>query len=229
MPRPAQRPPWRIQRDPHPESKLASVAPSQTKVTFDFACTLVQIMMHKLKYMQVYGWFSHEYKHSIRSWPLMVLHSWSLFPHILVSAGPSLDQLTAESETWGWRLKPATARGQQSQRLGRSPIPRPRSQPGGERGSLEGRGWTRRRPRACQAVRPAVHSEWSAALSIFGCPEEVRSLECQSCLCVTLDITPSPQASWGSVSPLGRKRWTGEFLNCARLCGEARLCSCPSS
>lgn len=86
------------------------------------------------------------------------------------------------SQTWGWRLKPATARGQQSQRLGRSPIPRPWSQPGGERGSLEGRGWTRWRPRACQAVRPAVHSEWSAAPSIFGCPEEVRSLECQSCL-----------------------------------------------
>ena len=35
-------------------------------------------------------------------------------------------------------------------------------------------------------------------------------------LCVALDVTP-PQASWGSVSPLGRKRWIGEFLNCARL------------
>ena len=34
-------------------------------------------------------------------------------------------------------------------------------------------------------------------------------------LCVGLDATP--QASWGSVSPLGRKRWIGEFLNCARL------------
>ena len=51
---------------------------------------------------------------------------------------------------------------------------------------------------------------------ILGCPEGVRSLECQSCLSAWLWTSP-PQASWGSVSPLGRKRWIGEFLNCARL------------
>lgn len=76
------------------------------------------------------------------------------------SCSPSLDQPTAESESWSWRLKPAATRGQQSQRLGHSPVPRPWSWPGAERGSREGRGRTRRRPCACQAAhaQPFIRS-----------------------------------------------------------------------
>ena len=79
------------------------------------------------------------------------------------SCSLSLDQPTAESESWSWRLKPATTRGQQSQRLGHSPVPRPWSRPGAERGSREGRGRTRRRPCACQAAhaQPLI---WSGVL-----------------------------------------------------------------
>lgn len=80
-----------------PQSKLVSVAPSQRKVTFDSACTLVQIMMHKLEYMQVYGWFSHWYKHSVRSWPLMVLHSWSLPPYSSTTPFLSTEDLALSS------------------------------------------------------------------------------------------------------------------------------------
>ena len=72
-------------------------------------------------------------------------------------------ELMAFHESWSWRLKPAATRGQQSQRLGHSPVPRPWSRPGAERGSREGRGRTRRRPCACQAAhaQPLI---WSGVL-----------------------------------------------------------------